>query len=159
MSVPLSIYVAFIIYLFYFYFNFKLRVRFSVTNFMRWITIFYLTIIKTNEPKLNAQSCLGRTAQQKLLTWRKIIARKWVLIYVEVRSHLGGMNQFSYKRFVFTRRIIPLCRDLTKVRRLTWVGWFFLYKPLLKIYFDDIKIDRWLKTTLVSKFALLFASW
>ena len=45
------------------------------------------------------------------------------------------MNRFLYKRFVFTRRTIPLWRDLTKVRRLTWVGWFFLYKPLLKIYF------------------------
>ena len=96
--------------------------------------MFYLIIIKT-ESKLNAQSCLGGTARQKLLIWRKIIPPKLDLIYLEVRSHLGGMNQFSYKRFVFTRRIIPLCRDLTKVRRLTWVGWFFLYKLLVKIYF------------------------
>ena len=36
---------------------------------------------------------------------------KWDLIYVEV-------NQFSYKRFVFTKRNIPFCRDLTQVRRL-----------------------------------------
>ena len=102
---------------------------------MRWIALFYLIIIKINWVKLNALSCLGGTARQKLLTWRKIIPPKWDLIYVEVRSHLGRMNQFSYKRFVFTRRIIPLCRDLAKVRRRTWVVWFFLYKPLLKIYF------------------------
>ena len=81
-------------------------------------------------------------ARQKLFTWRKIIPPKRDLIYVGVRSHLGGMNQFSYKRFVFTKRNIPFCRELTQVRRLIWVGWFFSYKQLLssiQTYFIFLK--------------------
>ena len=60
----------------------------------------------------------------------------------EVRSQLRGMNQFSYKRFVFTKRNIPFCRELTQVRRLIWLGWFFSYKQLLssiQTYFIFLK--------------------
>ena len=56
----------------------------------------------------------------------KIIPPKWDLIYVEAKSHLGGINQFSCKRFVFTKWNIPFCRDLTQVRRLTWVEWLIV---------------------------------
>ena len=39
-----------------------------------------------------------------------------------VRSQLGGMNPFSYKRFAFAKSNTPFYRDVTQVRRLTWVG-------------------------------------
>ena len=124
---------TFIVYLsFSFYFNFRLLVRFSITNFISWIALFHRIIIKNPESTLNEQFCLGGTARQKLFTWRKIIPPKWDLIYVEVISHLGGTNQFSYKRFVFTKQNIPFCRDLTQMRRLTWLGWLMTYKQLLK---------------------------
>ena len=42
---------------------------------------------------------------EKLFTWRKNILPKWDLIFVEVRSHLDGMNQFSYKKLVLQSEI------------------------------------------------------
>ena len=66
-----------------------------------------------------------------MFTWRKIIPPKRNLTCGEVRSHLGRKNPFSYKQFVFTKWNTPFCRDLARVRRLTWVGWFFSYKQLL----------------------------
>ena len=113
-----------------------------ITNFAGWIALFHRIILKTNRSELIEQSCLGGTASQKLFTWRKIIPPTWELIYVEVRSQLSGMNQFSYKRFVFTKRNIPFCRELTQMRRLIWVGWFFSYKQLLssiQTYFTFLK--------------------
>ena len=79
----------------------------------------------------NTKSKLNVTAPQKLFTWRKIIPRKWDLTCVEVRSHLGGMNPFSYKRFVLTKWNTSFCQDLTRVRRLTWVEWLFSYNSTL----------------------------
>ena len=64
---------------------------------------FRVIIKKHTESKLNEQSCLGGTARQKPFTWRKIIPPKLDLTCVEVGSHLGGMNLFSYKRSVFTK--------------------------------------------------------
>ena len=113
-----------------------------ITNFVGWIALFHRIILKTNRSELIEQSCLGETALQKLFTWRKIIPPTWDLIYVEVRFQLGGMNQFSYKRFVFTKWNIPFWRELTQVRRLIWVGWFFSYKQLLssiRTYFIFLK--------------------
>ena len=52
---------------------------------------------------------------------------------LEVRSHMGGMNLFSYERFAFTIWNTPFCRDLTQVKRLTLVGWFFSYKQFLTL--------------------------
>ena len=43
---------------------------------LRWIALFHLIMIKQTESKLNEQSCLGGTARQKLLTWRKVIPPK-----------------------------------------------------------------------------------
>ena len=73
----------------------------------------------------------------------KIIPRKWDLIYVEAKSHLGGMNQFSCKRFVFTKWNIPFCRDLTQVRRLTWVEWLIvLIQRLFSVpLHQDVKLQ------------------
>ena len=79
------------------------------------------------------QSCLGETACQKLFTWRKIIPPKWDLTCVGVRSQVGGMNPFSYKRFAFRKWNTPFCRDLTQVRHFTRVGWFFSDKQLLNL--------------------------
>ena len=81
--------------------------------------------------KLNKQSCLGGTAWQKLFTWRKMILSKWDLTFVGVKSQPGGMNPFSYKRFAFPKWNTPFCRDVTQVKYLTWMGWFFSYKRLL----------------------------
>ena len=63
---------------------------------------------------------LDGASQQKLFIWRKTIPCRWDLFYVEVISHLVGMNQFSYKQYVFTKQNIPFCQDLTQVRHLTW---------------------------------------
>ena len=79
-------------------------------------------------PYIYLSFCFSPT---KTVYMEKNISPKWGLIYVEVRSHLGGMNQFSYKRFAFTKRDIPFCWDLSQVRRLTWVGWLFSNKQLL----------------------------
>ena len=67
-------------------------------SFKKWLW-------KHTESQLNEQSCLGGTAQQKLIIWRKIIPTKWDLTCVGTRSHVGGMNPFSYKRFVFISEI------------------------------------------------------
>ena len=87
-----------------------------------------------NMLKLNEQSCLGRTAWKKLFIWRIIIPPKWDLTCVDVRSQLGEMNPFSYKRFALAKWNTPFCRDLTQVRRISWVGWFFSYKQLLSLH-------------------------
>ena len=83
----------------------------------------------------------------KTITWRKIISRKWDLSCVEVRSHLGEINPYSYKQFGFTKWNTPFYRYLTQMRQLTWVGWFFSYKQLLKkvvkyrYWFDSISLN------------------
>ena len=59
---------------------------------------------------LNEQ-CLDGTAWKKLFKW-KIIPPKWGLTSVDVRSQLGGMNPFSYKRFTFAKWNTPFCQDL-----------------------------------------------
>ena len=119
--------------IFCFYFKFELLISIHTAKFYKMnCTFSHNNYKKHTEPKLNEQSCLRGTARQKLFTWRKIILPKWDLTCVDVRSQLGGMNPFSYKRFAFTRWNTPFCRDLTQVRRLTWVGWFFSYKQLLK---------------------------
>ena len=70
----------------------------------------------------------------------KIIPPKWDLLCVQVISHLGGVNPFSYKRFIFTKWNIPFCRDLTQVRR------FNSYKQLLSqlISINYRSRKRWL---------------
>ena len=70
---------------------------------------------------------------EQLFTWEKIIPPNWDLTCVQVRSHLGGTNPFSCKRFVYTEWLLAFCQDLTQVRRLTWVWWFFSYKQLLTV--------------------------
>ena len=87
------------------------------------------------ESKLNEQSCLGGTVQQKLFTLRIIIPPKWDLKCVKVRSHLSGMNPFSYWQIVFLKWDAPFCQDLIQVRHLIWVGWFFSDKQLLNHQF------------------------
>ena len=53
------------------------------------------------------------------------------------------MNPFSYKRFVFTKRNTPFCRDLSQVRRLTSVIWFFSNKQLLTInWLLDLSLNK-----------------
>ena len=123
--VMLCSYVIFIVYLtFCFYCNFELLIKFSITNIIRLIALFHLWIIKTHGV-WTKWTILSRTAWQKLFRWRSTIPPKRYLIYVEVRSHLGGMNQFSHKRFVFTKQNIRFCRNFTQLRRLTWFIWFF----------------------------------
>ena len=56
------------------------------------------------------------------------------LRWSEMRSDLGGMNPFSYKRFIFTKWNTPFCRDLTQVRYFTWVGRLFSYRQLLRLH-------------------------
>ena len=53
-----------------------------------------------------------------------------------MRSHLrwGEISaRCNESRFTFTKWNIRFCKDLTRVRRLTWVGWFYSYKQLLKL--------------------------
>ena len=68
------------------------------------------------------------------MTSTKIILPKWDLTCVDVRSQLDEMNPFSYKQFAFTKWNTPFCRDLTQVKRLIWVGWFFSYKQFLSVH-------------------------
>ena len=87
-----------------------------------------------------------RQPSKKLFPWRKIIPPRLDLICIEVWSHLSGTNPFSYKGFVFTKWNTPFCRDLTQVRRLTWVVWFFSYQQLL---FNFVTIQRDYKLNLL----------
>ena len=84
---------------------------------------------------------LDWTARQGLFTWRKTTC-------VGLRSHLGGMNPFSCKRFVFTKWNTPICRGLTEARSLAcscsrgiWV-WFWFSCEIVHYGKDLIAIFR-----------------
>ena len=73
------------------------------------------------------------TAQQKLFTWRKIIPPKGDLTRVEVRSYLGGMNLFSYKRCVYNVKYTILPRShSSETCHLDGMIFLISYKQLLR---------------------------
>ena len=85
-----------------------------------------------------------------MFTRRKLIPPNRDLTYVEVKSHLGSINPFSYQRFVFIKWCTPFLRDLTQMRCLTWVGVFLLLNSSLKrknsFCFSQEKLDIKVKT-------------
>ena len=108
-----------------------------------WKILFAQAIYRRRTTYLlkGLQYCLDGASQQKLFTWRKINPSRWDLFYVEVISHLVGMNQFSYKQYVFTKRNIPFCQDLTQVRHLTWDDFSHINSSQLNTYEQIIFIS------------------
>ena len=99
----------------------------TLLNFIRWITFFNAIIIKHTESKLNKWTRDLCRCDSPAKTEEKSFHLSEITC-VEVKSHLGWINPFWCKRFVFTKWNTPFCQDLAQGRRLTWVGWFFSSK-------------------------------
>ena len=95
-----------------------------------WKILFAQAIYRRRTTYLlkGLQYCLDGASQQKLFTWRKINPRRWDLFYVEVISHLVGMNQFSYKQCFYKAKYTILPRSHSG--ETSYLGWFFSHKQL-----------------------------
>ena len=97
-------YICYFHCLLYFLFLFQFLITSTLLNSIRWIVFFLLNNYKTlnTKSKLNNNSA-SVEKPKKLLTWKKNIPLQWDLTYLGVRSHLGEVNSFSYKRLVFIK--------------------------------------------------------
>ena len=68
------------------------------------------------------------TSRPKPFKCNKTIPPQWDPIYVHVRSHLGGMNSFSYTWFVFKKWNSQFYLYITQVRYPTHVRFLTSYK-------------------------------